>query len=423
MILIKNAKILENENDLISKDLLIFDGLIQDIRDEIDVDQTKTFHNMRKIMNKKNEVLDIVDLEGLWLIPGAVDVHAHLREPGFEYKEDVKTGTMSAVKGGITSLVAMANLNPVPDSVENLEIEHKCLKNAVCKVYPLASTTKSMLGKEVADIEELSKYVIGFSDDGKGVQSMDVLVEAIKRATDCGKIILSHAEVEELGFCEQSEIEAVKREIEAVKKVDGSKYHFCHLSTKESLEMVEKAQKEGLDISCEVSPHHISLDKSMVGENANFKMNPPLRSKENVEATIKALQNGVASMIATDHAPHSLEEKNKAFDECPNGIIGFETFLPIVYTNLVKCGKASKKQMLDWCVFNPAKRMSLPCSNIEVGSVADLCAIDIENEREYTKEEILSKAQNSPFIGKKLYGFNKLTLVNGEVVFSSTNEK
>ncbi len=419
MILLKNASILKNENDLQKKDVLIVDDKIFDIQDCLDEDETLMFAKLRNNLQNKKDSLQIVDLGGKWLVPGGVDVHGHLREPGFENKETILTGTKSASKGGITTILAMANLKPVPDSVQHLEVERKLLnENAVVKVIPFASTTVGLLGKEVSDIEGMAEMCIGFSDDGKGVQDMSILKSALEKATKVGKIVSSHAEVEEFGFSEKSEIEAVKRELKVVETVKGAKYHFCHMSTKESLQLVREAQKNGLDVSCEVAPHHLVLQKSAVNGNANFKMNPPLRSEEDRIATLEALLDGTATMIATDHAPHTEEEKAREFDKAPNGIIGFETMFPIVFTNLVKTGLATKKQMLDWCVFNPAKRFSITANTIEIGQIADLAVLDIENKHTYEKNEILSKGKNSPFIGCEFYGMNTMTLVNGKIVFS-----
>ena len=398
MILIKNGKVIEN-NQLIQKDILIENNLIKKIDNNINVD------------------CETLDATGCLVMPGAVDVHVHLREPGFTKKETVKTGTLSSAKGGVTSIMSMPNLNPCPHDLENLNKQIKIIKqDAVVNVYPFASVTINEEDKEIAKIDEVANVAYGLSDDGRGVNSLDILEEAMKLAKKYNLTIASHAEDNYYKYAREGEYVAVLREIELAKKI-GCKYHFCHMSVKESFDAIKKAQDEGYtNITCEVAPHHLVLNKDMI-KNANYKMNPPLRSESDRLATIEALLNGTACMIASDHAPHTEEEKSQEYDKCPNGIIGLETMIPIIYTEFVKTGLISLNRFLDLLVYNPIKVFNLPKRDLQEQMIADIAVIDIENEHEYSKEEILSKGKNSPFIGNKYYGFTRYTLVNGEVVY------
>jgi len=355
------------------------------------------------------------DVKGCWIIPGAVDVHAHLREPGNEHKETIATGTYSAAAGGITTLMSMPNVFPVTDTVEHYrDIESRVERDALVSVYPFAAVTRGEKGVTLADIEELIPYVKGFSDDGVGFKDYALLERAMELVK--GKsIIASHAEAEGYGYEKESEYKAVQRELQLVKKT-GVKYHFCHMSCRESFKLIAEAQEAGVDVTCEVTPHHLFLDESMI-RNTNYKMNPPLRSKEDREATVEALLDGTATIIATDHAPHTAADKNKEYAQAANGIIGFETMLPLVFTRLIKSGIAEYQKLVDWTVKNPAERFNLPYTSVEVGSVADLAVLDIDNEREYRREHIISKSNNSPFIGQKLYGTNIMTVKNGKVIY------
>ena len=398
MILIKNGQIVEN-NQLVNKDILIENNLII------------------KIDNNINEDCEILDAKGCLVMPGAVDVHVHLREPGFTKKETVKTGTLSSAKGGVTSIMSMPNLNPCPHDLENLNKQIEIIKkDAVVNVYPFASVTINEEDKEISKIDEVANVAYGLSDDGRGVNSLDILEEAMKLAKKYDLTIASHAEDNYYKYAREGEYVAVLREIELAKKI-GCKYHFCHMSVKESFDAIKKAQDEGYtNITCEVAPHHLVLNKEMI-KDANYKMNPPLREESDRLATIEALLNGTACMIASDHAPHTEEEKSQEYDKCPNGIIGLETMIPIIYTNFVKTGLISLNRFLDLLVYNPIKVFNLPKRDLKEKMIADIAVIDIENEHKYTKEEILSKGKNSPFIGNNYYGFTRYTLVNGKIVY------
>ena len=398
MILIKNGQVIEN-NKLVKKDILIENNII------------------KKIDNNINENCETLDATGCLVMPGAVDVHVHLREPGFTKKETVKTGTLSSAKGGVTSIMSMPNLNPCPHDLENLNKQLEIIKqDAVVNVYPFASITINEEDKEIAKIDEVATTAFGLSDDGRGVNSLDILEEAMKLAKKYNLTIASHAEDNYYKYAREGEYVAVLREIELAKKI-GCKYHFCHMSVKESFDAIKKAQDEGYtNITCEVAPHHLVLNKDMI-KDANYKMNPPLRSESDRLATVEALLNGTACMIASDHAPHTEEEKSQEYDKCPNGIIGLETMIPIIYTEFVKTGLISLNRFLDILVYNPIKVFNLPKRYLKEQMIADIAVIDIENKHTYTKEEILSKGKNSPFIGNSYYGFTRYTLVNGKIVY------
>lgn len=399
MILIKNGKVIE-KNTLIKKDVLIENNLILKIEDNIN-----------------NENCEIIDALGCLVMPGAVDVHVHLREPGFEYKETIETGTMSALKGGVTSIMSMPNLNPCPDSLEHLNVQLNLInKDAQVNVYPFGSVSVNEEDKELSNIEEIKDKVYGLTDDGRCVNNLQVLEEAMKLAKKYNLTIASHAEDNFYKYAKEGEYVAVRREIELAKKI-GCKYHFCHMSVKESFDAIKEAQKEGYkNITCEVAPHHLILNKDMI-KNANYKMNPPLRSEEDRIATVEALLDGTACMIASDHAPHSEKEKSQEYDKCQNGIIGLETMIPIIYTNFVKTGLIGYDRFLDILVYNPIKVFNLPERDLKEGMIADIAILDIENEHQYTKDEILSKGKNSPFIGYKFYGMPKYTIINGEIKY------
>ena len=395
--ILKNGLIILND-ELVKKDILIENGIIVKIDDEING-------------------YDIIDCKDNFIMPGAIDVHVHLREPGYSHKETIESGTCASAKGGVTTVMSMPNLNPCPDNVEHLKVQLDLIKEkAMVDVYPYGAVTVSQKGELMADIKELSKYVKAITDDGVGVNNIPILKEACKLAKELDLVVASHAEDLVDSKLPQGEYVAVRREIEIAKEI-GCKYHFCHMSTKESFDAIRKAQKEGYtNITCEVAPHHLVLNETMI-KDANWKMNPPLRSEANRLATIEALLDGTATVIASDHAPHSVEEKSKEYDKCPNGILGLETMLPVVYTNFIKTGLATHQQFVDWFVNNPAKIFNLPVNKIEVGERANIAVLDIKTERVYTKEEIVSLSKNSPFIGFELTGYPVCTLVDGKVVY------
>lgn len=372
----------------------------------------------KKIAKIGKDIFDnnIIDLKGKFVMPGACDLHVHFREPGFEGKETILTGSKAAAKGGYTLVFAMPNLNPVPDCTSSLEKELEIIKrDSVIETIPYVSLSKGELSISLSDLKELRKYTRYISDDGKGVNNLSLLKEGMKLAKELDMIIASHAEDDVYKTKPEGEYLAVRREIELAKEV-GCRYHFCHMSTKESFEAIKEAQLQGYPITCEVTPHHLFLNEKDI-KNPNFKMNPPLRSKENQEATMNALLTHIAACVATDHAPHTEEEKNLPYEKAPNGIIGLETAIPLVYTNLVKTGKMTLEDMQNVLCHNPRRIFEIEDRRIEEGYEANLAILDLEDEHTYTKDEILSKGKNSPFIGEKLYGFNVMTIYQGRIVY------
>ena len=390
-----NGYVILNE-ELVKKDIYIKDGKIVDY-----------------VENPQ-----VINCKDLLITPGICDVHVHLREPGFTNKETILSGTKSAAKGGVTSVFAMPNLKPYPDSIANLEVEEQIIKrDAVVNVYPIACLTREEKSKELSDIKELSEHVLAFSDDGVGFKDLELLERGMELVKENNRVICSHAEdYNYLPTSNLSESEAVRKELLLVKKTNV-KYHFCHISTKESFKHIKEAQEAKLMVTCEVTPHHLFLNDSLINNDPNFKMNPPLRSYEDMFATQEALLSGVATIIATDHAPHTKADKSLPYEKALNGIIGLETLVPLVYTNLIKTKKASFSDFKKWLIDNPRKLMGLSYVNLEVGEIADIACFDIFNSHIYQEEEILSKGKNSPFIGKELYGFCKYTFVNGKLVY------
>ena len=398
MITIKNGLILVN-NELVKKDIHIENGIITAINNSLEI---------------KGE---IIDAKNCFIMNGAIDAHVHLRQPGYEYKETIESGTLAAAKGGVTTCLAMPNLNPCPHNIDNLNIEQEIIKkDAKVTVLPYSALTINQKSKELVDFKSLVGKVVAFTDDGFGVNNISLLREAMCKAKEYGFVIASHAEDDINGKLPEGEYKAVLREIEFAKEI-GCKYHFCHMSTKESFDAIRKARSEGyLNITCEVAPHHLLLNESMI-KNGNWKMNPPLRSEENRLETVKALLDGTAQIIASDHAPHSFEEKNREYDKCLNGIIGLETMIPIIYTYFVKNNLATFQDLNNWFVNNPSKIFGLKPKKIEVGEIADLTILDIENKRIYQENEILSKSKNSPDIGMEFYGFPICTILKDKIVW------
>lgn len=377
----------------------------------------------------------VIDCSGLHIFPGFVDVHVHLREPGFSYKETIASGTKAAASAGYGAVFSMPNLNPVPDSLEHLKIQQDIIKkDAVISVYPLASITAGEKGEKLSDMEELSREVLGFSDDGRGVQTESMMKRAMEIAKANDKIIVAHCEDDSLlnggyihdgkyakahghkGICSASEYKQVERDIELVKEV-GVKYHVCHVSAKESVAAIRKARQEGVDITAETGPHYLVLDDSMLEEKGGFKMNPPIRAKDDRAALIEGIKDGTISMIATDHAPHSAEEKSKGLKSL-NGIVGIETAFPIIYTELVKKGIISLEKAIELMSVNPSKRFGL---NVEIkeGNDATLCVYDLDREYTINPEEFNSKGRSTPFEGWKVNGKCLMTFHKGELVWES----
>ena len=362
------------------------------------------------------------------ILPGFCDVHVHFREPGFSYKETIGTGCASGARGGYTAVCTMPNLNPVPDSVEHLAEQKKLIADqATITVVPYGAITVGQRGAEMADLEGMAPDVIAFSDDGRGVQSDDMMREAMQRAKALGKMIVAHCEVNALlrggyihdgkyaadhghkGICSESEYAQIARDIDLVRET-GCPYHVCHISTKESVELIRRAKAEGLDVTCETAPHYLVMDDSDLQEEGRFKMNPPLRDKTDREALLQGILDGTIDMIATDHAPHSAEEKAKGLAGSAFGIVGLETAFPVLWTKLVKPGIMSLETLLDRMVYAPRARFNLPLGN-------DFSVWDLERTFTVDPEDFASKGKATPFQGWQLQGVNLLTVKDGRVVY------
>ncbi len=372
--------------------------------------------------------LSVFDSDRYVVFPGFCDVHVHFREPGFSYKETMETGSRASARGGYTAVCTMPNLNPVPDSVEHLAVQKQMIQDSACiHVYPLGAITVGEKGEVLADLEGMAPDAIGFSDDGRGVQSDDMMRTAMEKAKALGKPIVAHCEVNELlrggyihdgeyakqhghrGICSESEWAQIARDLELVKEI-GVKYHVCHISTKESVDIIRKAKAAGVDVTCETGPHYLVMDDSMLREEGRFKMNPPLRSKEDREALIEGILDGTIDMIATDHAPHSAEEKSRGLEKSAFGVVGIETAFPIMYTHFVKTGRMSMEHLLKLLVTNPRERFGIPMGN-------DFSIWDLSEEYTVDPEEFLSMGKATPFEGWKVFGRCMATVCDGKVVY------
>ena len=361
---------------------------------------------------------------------GFCDVHVHFREPGFSYKGTVAAGSRASARGGYTAVFTMPNLNPVPDSLESINQQRAIIeRDAVIDVYPYASITKGQLGEELSDMEELAPVSIAFSDDGKGVQSPDMMEAAMIKAKSLGKMIVAHCEDNSLlrggyihdgeyakahghlGICSESEWGPIARDMELVRKT-GCAYHVCHISTKESVDIIRRAKAEGLDVTCETAPHYLILDDSCLEENGRFKMNPPLRSGEDREALIEGLLDGTIDMIATDHAPHSKDDKSKGLSGSAFGVVGIETAFPAMYTHFVKTGILTLERLEELLAVAPRRRFGLPLSE------AGFSIWKLDEKFEVDPEEFLSLGRATPFDKMELYGRNVLTYHRGKAVYT-----
>ena len=364
------------------------------------------------------------------IFPGFCDVHVHFREPGFSYKETIATGSRAAARGGYTAVCTMPNLNPVPDSVENLRVQRRLIEETACiHVYPYGAITIGEQGEALSDLEGMAPDVVGFSDDGRGVQSDDLMRQAMLRAKALGKPIVAHCEVNSLlrggyihdgdyakahghrGICSESEWGQIARDLQLVKET-GCAYHVCHVSAKESVALIRKAKAEGLDVTCETGPHYLVMDDSDLQEDGRFKMNPPLRGKEDREALIHGILDGTIDMIATDHAPHSAEEKSRGLEKSAFGIVGIETAFPILYTCLVKPGILSLNKLLELLCVNPRRRFGLPLGT-------DYSIWDLNAAYPIDPEDFLSKGRATPFAGWQVSGKCIATICDGKLVYAA----
>ncbi|MCR4718308.1 MAG: dihydroorotase [Firmicutes bacterium] len=392
---------------------------------------TKYINRDLAIMAEKfllNSGLDLSVFNNLTVFPGFCDVHVHFREPGFSYKETIKSGSIAAAHGGYTSVCTMPNLSPVPDSYKNLKVQIDMInKDAKINIFPYGSITRGEMGESLSDMEDLSKYVIAFSDDGKGVQSSEIMEQAMINANKLGKIIAAHCEDNALlfggyihdgnyakvhnhkGICSESEWKQIERDIALAKKT-GCKYHICHISCKESVEIIRKAKHEGIDVSCETAPHYLVLDEGDLMEDGRFKMNPPLRLDSDRMALIEGIKDGTIDMIATDHAPHSAEEKAGGLKDSLFGIVGLETAFSVLYTNLVKKDKISLERLVELLSTNPKRRFEIKDKN-------SFSIWDLSYKSKIDSTDFFSKGKSTPFENETVYGRCILTVSNGKPIY------
>lgn len=362
------------------------------------------------------------------IFPGFCDVHVHLRQPGFSYKETIKSGTQASAHGGYTTVFSMPNLKPVPDSAEHLKEQLDIIKkDAVINVLPYGAITVGQNGEELSDMEGMAKDVIAFSDDGRGVQSEEMMKEAMLRAKALGKIIVAHCEDNSLlhggyihdgvyaskhshrGICSESEWKPIKRDLELCRQT-GCAYHVCHISCKESVELIRQAKAQGIDVTCETGPHYLILTDGDLKEDGRFKMNPPLRSKEDRQALIEGVIDGTIDMIATDHAPHSQEEKSRGLEKSAFGIVGIETAFQLLYTHLVKKNIISLERLVELLAVNPRKRFGLEYDN-------SFTVWDLDKKTVINPSDFLSMGKATPFEGEEVFGECELTVCNGKTAY------
>lgn len=375
------------------------------------------------------------EIDGKVILPGLADAHVHLREPGFFYKESIAMGSESGARAGYTALFAMPNLSPVPDSLSHLREEQDAIsRTAKTGVYPYAALTVGERGEELSAIEELAPHVIGFSDDGRGVQSEALMREAMLRVKACGKVIAAHCEVNDLlrggyihdgayarthghkGICSESEWKMVERDV-ALAEETGVSYHVCHVSAKESVEIIRRAKARGVDVTCETAPHYLLLTEDDLEEDGRFKMNPPIRTAEDRAALVEGLADGTVDMVATDHAPHSDEEKSRGLAGSLMGVIGLEFAFPVLYTGLVATGRISLHRLVEAMSAAPLARFGLPGGDIRDGAPADLAVFDLSREWTVRGRDSASKGSSTPFEGMKVRSKNTMTILNGEIIW------
>ena len=372
---------------------------------------------------------------GIFVFPGFCDVHVHFREPGFSYKETMVTGSRAAARGGYTAVCAMPNLNPVPDSAEHLAAEEELIRAAggLVDIYPYGALTVGEKGAEAAELEKMAPRVIAFSDDGKGVQGESMMRSLMERCRKLGRVLAAHCEDESLvrggyihdgayaaahghkGICSESEWGPIARDLKLAKET-GCAYHVCHISCRESVELIRQAKRDGVDVTCETAPHYLLLDENDLQEDGRFRMNPPLRAKEDREALVEGLLDGTIDMIATDHAPHSAEEKSRGLPGSAFGVVGLECAFPVLYTGLVRPGILPLERLAELMALAPRRRFGIPMREDE------RCEWDLETEYEIDPETFLSKGRATPFAGRKVYGRCLRTVHNGTIVFNKEAE-
>ena len=364
----------------------------------------------------------------IYVFPAFCDVHVHFREPGFFYKETVRTGSLSAARGGYTDVCTMPNLKPVPDSIENIKLQLDIIeKTAAIRVHPYAAITKGEMGQELVDFEALAPYCIAFSDDGRGVQNEDMMRSAMLKAKKLNKIIAAHCEDNSLldggyihkgeyaakhghkGISSESEWRQIERDLKLAKET-GCKYHICHISTAESVELIRKAKAEGVDVTCETGPHYLVLSDKDLEEDGRFKMNPPLRSERDRLALIEGIKDGTIDMIATDHAPHSQDEKSRGLQKSLMGVVGLETAFPVLYTYLVKEGIITLERLVELMSINPRERFGIK-------ETEDICVFALDSEYTVDPNKFMTMGRSTPFAGMRVFGKNLITVCGGKTVW------
>lgn len=406
------------EKGVISADVVIENGIIAEIGNDI----------------AAKEGDEVIDCHSLTIMSGLVDLHVHLREPGFSAKETIATGTMAAAAGGFTTVCPMPNLSPAPDSVENLEKELELIRrDAKVKVIPYATITRKRYGRELVDFDSMKDSVAGFSDDGSGVQSEEVMRQAMQEAARTNSIIAAHCEIDALlrkgyihdgeyarlhnhrGICSESEWGQIERDIELAREA-GCRYHVCHISTKESVELIRQAKAEGVKITCETAPHYLTMCDMDLQEDGRFKMNPPIRSAEDRDALIAGVQDGTIDVIATDHAPHTTEEKSRGLEFSAMGVVGLETSFAVIYTKLVRAGIISLEKAVEIMSAAPRRIFGIG-GGLAVGERADIAIFDLNEKWSVNPAEFKTMGRATPFEGWQLQGRCRMTLVDGEVVY------
>ncbi len=416
-IVIKGCEVFR-QGGFVSADVEVLDGIVTRIQPGI----------------VPGEGVSVYNFDNCLVVPGLVDVHVHLREPGFSYKETIKSGTEAAARAGYSAVCAMPNLNPVPEDAATLSRELDIIeRDAVIDVLPYGAITRGERGAELADMAAMAPYVCGFSDDGHGVQSPELMRAAMLEAKRLGKPIAAHCEDNSLlrggyihdgdyarahghrGICSESEWGPIARDAELVRET-GCAYHVCHISTKESAEVIRRAKAEGLDISCETGPHYLLLSDADLQEDGRFKMNPPLRSEADRRALVDALLDGTIDMIATDHAPHSAEEKSRGLEGSAFGITGLETAFPMLWTGLVEPGIISRERLIELMSTAPAGRFGIDCG-IEVGRPASLAVFDTKSSYTIDPDTFVSQGKSTPFAGREVRGRCVLNICKGREVW------
>lgn len=422
-IIIKNGWLINEKGEKEKKSIFISNGKIEKITDEVNIENQKDYK--------------IVDAENYVVAPGFIDVHVHLREPGGEQKETIETGTLAAARGGYTTVCAMPNTNPVPDTKEQLQwLNKRIAETAHVRVLPYAAITKGLQGEALNDFNELAEAgVFAFTDDGVGIQTAGQMYEAMQQAAKINKAIVAHCEDMSLvysgvvhkgkvdgrlnlpGILSASESVQIARDV-LLAEATGCHYHVCHISTKESVRVVRDAKRAGINVTAEVSPHHLLLSEEDIPANdSNWKMNPPLRGEDDKEALIEGLLDGTIDFIATDHAPHTAEEKAQGMESSPFGIVGLETAFPLLYEHFVKKGILTIKQLIDFMTIKPAEVFQLPYGKLEEGEVADIVLLDLNLEKTINPEEFASKGKNTPFAGWKCQGWPVMTIAAGKIAW------